>query len=71
MPLRGGDRLAGILSLEVIDQHGDVLIEGVFIDDMDIDADQNVVTMMVNSDINDGRRNEKLRKRRRAGVRKT
>ena len=51
MPLRGGDRLAGILALEVIDQNGETLIDGVFIDDMDISADQNLITMEVNSDI--------------------
>jgi len=54
LPLEGGDRLAGILALEVIDQNGESLIPFCFIDDMDINADQNVVTMEVNTDIGDG-----------------
>ena len=52
LPLEGDDRLSGILDLIVVDSAtGEQLVAGVFIEDMDISADQKRVTMTVNSDI--------------------
>ena len=52
MPLKGGDTLRGILALKVEDEAtGETPIDGAFILDMDIDPDQNVVTMTVSTDI--------------------
>jgi hypothetical protein len=47
MALNPGDRLAGLLVLDVLTEDGEALLEELPIIDMDIDPDQNVVTMIV------------------------
>lgn len=59
MPLEGGDRWVGLDTLRVIDESGDeIILDGLILTDMDINPDENRVTMMVSSDIsNDTTRN--------------
>jgi hypothetical protein len=47
MALKPGDRLAGLLVLDVLTEDGSQLLRELPIIDMDIDPDQNVVTMTV------------------------
>lgn len=52
MPLEGGDRWVGLDTLRVIDESGDeIILDGLILTDMDINPDENRVTMMVSSDI--------------------
>jgi hypothetical protein len=52
MPLNHGDVWKGLDTLRVEDQAtGEVLTDGCIVMDMDIDADEGLITMIVSSDI--------------------
>jgi hypothetical protein len=52
MPLKGGDRWVGLDTLRVLDKaDNEIVLDGPIIVDMDIDPDENRVTVVVSSDI--------------------
>lgn len=52
MPLEPGDQWYGLDTLRVIDEAtGEIVTEGAILRDMDIDPDENVVTITVNGDV--------------------
>ena len=55
LPLKPGDRWVGLDTLRVIDTTtGKIVLDGLILTDMDINPEQNRVTMMVSSDISNG-----------------